>query len=440
MADWGAPQSDTGGDGWTSSVNQNDAGWNNSGSIGNVILDVARLINAANNSSDWKGNDTAVPSAQWTSDVANGKNSTFPTNDEFENGGTRGLNTDIGDGFNEFGASNADADNKCRNCGQEGVYAINLVIVPVAYLHASIAKRRVMRPRIARKTASLTETMFPIAHLVKPGQCLKLLVMNGIMTTFKQWLPHSSPEEFELTNSQALKILTKADRTLTYESLETQFRAKCFGYYLIAMEKDIPDTFTIVNLQGKLDCKYAVTISKSQKAQRTTQKERWPPSPEENLERLKNAGIPMDRGIPKCSNCNELGHRARACPQERIAREFIELKCANCDEMGHAARDCPKPRDWSRVKCNNCGEMGHTVKKCKQPIKEDAGGAGGLDPPAGAENTGSFGNFGQDNFNDPGGFAPASSNGWNNTASPAAEGWNNEPPAPVAAPVVSGGW
>ena len=37
---------------------------------------------------------------------------------------------------------------------------------------------------------------------------------------------------------------------------------------------------------------------------RAREREGWPASPAENLERLKDAGIPMDRGVPKCSNCD----------------------------------------------------------------------------------------------------------------------------------------
>ena len=30
----------------------------------------------------------------------------------------------------------------------------------------------------------------------------------------------------------------------------------------------------------------------------------WPATPEENRERLKDAGMPMERGIPKCMRCD----------------------------------------------------------------------------------------------------------------------------------------
>lgn len=48
------------------------------------------------------------------------------------------------------------------------------------------------------------------------------------------------------------------------------------------------------------------------------------------MERLKNAGLPMDRGVPKCSRCEEMGHMARQCPQEANVIERVEVKCANC--------------------------------------------------------------------------------------------------------------
>lgn len=68
-------------------------------------------------------------------------------------------------------------------------------------------------------------------------------------------------------------------------------------------EREIGDCHTVVNLQGKLNCKYVVGLYFSDKPQRINLKERWPATPEENLERLAEAGFPLDRQIPKCSNC-----------------------------------------------------------------------------------------------------------------------------------------
>ena len=89
---------------------------------------------------------------------------------------------------------------------------------------------------------------------------------------------------------------------MTYVDLEKEFRSRAYSVYLIAMEKDTESTQTIVNLQGKIGCKYAVFYFLSDKPQRPSMKERWPKSGEENLERLEDAGVPMDSGVVKCNN------------------------------------------------------------------------------------------------------------------------------------------
>lgn len=99
-----------------------------------------------------------------------------------------------------------------------------------------------------------------------------------------------------------MQVLVKAIPGLTYAELEKEFRERAYTIYLIAMEKEIESTQTIVNLQGKIDCKYAVFYFLSDKPQRPNMKERWPKSAEENLERLENAGVPMDSGVVKCNN------------------------------------------------------------------------------------------------------------------------------------------
>lgn len=114
-------------------------------------------------------------------------------------------------------------------------------------------------------------------------------------------------------------------------------------------------------------------------------KGRWPATPEENLERLDDAGIPLDRGVPKCTRCGEMGHSVRACEQERVEVERVEVKvshrsmpgphccvflmakqCVNCDEAGHRVRDCPIKRK-DKFACRNCGGAGHKAEDCDQP-------------------------------------------------------------------------
>jgi hypothetical protein len=119
---------------------------------------------------------------------------------------------------------------------------------------------------------------------------------------------HRSGVEQQLTASylQAVQVLAKAVPDLTYVKLENEMRSRGYSIYLIAMEKDIEPTQTLVNLQGKIGCKYAVFYFLSAKPQRSNLKKRWPQSSKENLERLENAGVPMDSGVVKCHNvrCN----------------------------------------------------------------------------------------------------------------------------------------
>lgn len=69
-------------------------------------------------------------------------------------------------------------------------------------------------------------------------------------------------------------------------------------------EKDITDTFTLMDLDGKTGRQYHIGYFFSAQAPRGSLKESWPENPEQNMERLQNAGFPVDSMIPKCSNCD----------------------------------------------------------------------------------------------------------------------------------------
>lgn len=138
----------------------------------------------------------------------------------------------------------------------------------------------------------------------------------------------------------------------------------------------------------------------SPKPRRANAAQGWPASPEENLERLKDAGLPMDRGVPKCGRCGgtyglhafssteananiEVGHTSRGCPEEPMENvDRVGVKCVNCDADGHRARDCPEPRK-DRFACRNCKcvtldlysdsstnltrQSGHSAAECTEP-------------------------------------------------------------------------
>ena len=63
------------------------------------------------------------------------------------------------------------------------------------------------------------------------------------------------------------------------------------------------DTYTLVNLQGVIDQKYTLGYFFSPKCMRKNLQDQWPSSVEENFERLKSTGVPMDRGVTRCNNC-----------------------------------------------------------------------------------------------------------------------------------------
>lgn len=99
----------------------------------------------------------------------------------------------------------------------------------------------------------------------------------------------------------------KANPDATYVTLEKAFRSQNLSIYLIALEKELTSTLTNMDFQGNLDKKYTIQWRWSAKSARPKEAEGWP-SPEENMERLGDAGEPVDRGIPRCTNCSQLGH------------------------------------------------------------------------------------------------------------------------------------
>ena len=140
---------------------------------------------------------------------------------------------------------------------------------------------------------------------------------------------------------EAVMKYIKATPDATYIDLEKAFRTQDLNLYIIALEKELTPTYTNMDLQGNLDRKYSVSWRKSDKHARPKEKDLWPETPEENLGRLLDAGEPVDRGIPKCNNCDQLGHISKSCPEEKQENaDRAVVKCFNCDEVGHRQRDC----------------------------------------------------------------------------------------------------
>lgn len=104
------------------------------------------------------------------------------------------------------------------------------------------------------------------------------------------------------------------------------------------------------------------------------------------MERLAQAGLPMDSMVPMCDNCRESGHTSKRCPQEKIEKPKAGINCVICGSDEHYARDCKEPRktgkecricsgdhmardcpDKEAQLCKNCDEEGHIAKECPHP-------------------------------------------------------------------------
>lgn len=167
----------------------------------------------------------------------------------------------------------------------------------------------------------------------------------------------------------ALQVLSKTCPDYTYPKLEREFRGRGFTIFLIAMEKDHGDTYTNVNLQGEIGKKYAVSYFTSATCHRPALVDKWPASPEENLKRLADAGVPMDRGVDKCNNCGKVGHSTRRCPDEKMAPVQPKVTCFLCGEEGHRVRDCTqsRKREGGRA-CKICESEEHLAKVIAFPL------------------------------------------------------------------------
>ncbi|KAI9055886.1 hypothetical protein LZ554_000824 [Drepanopeziza brunnea f. sp. 'monogermtubi'] len=171
-------------------------------------------------------------------------------------------------------------------------------------------------------------------------------------------------EVFEL--KEAVEMYVKTCPDLTYPQLEEAFRSLDVPVYLIAIEKELNPTYVNMDLQGNLGKTYSITWRWSPKPRAPKEHDAWPSSPEENRTRLEDAGEPVYCLMQKCSNCDELGHTQRNCPQDKMDKEHTVVKCYNCEETGHRVRDCPNPRP-DKFACRNCKQSGHSSKECTEP-------------------------------------------------------------------------
>ncbi|KAL7823208.1 hypothetical protein V8C26DRAFT_425318 [Trichoderma gracile] len=159
---------------------------------------------------------------------------------------------------------------------------------------------------------------------------------------------------------------------VTYRQIQERLMEENVKIWLICTERDLIDTFTNMDLQGKIDKKYSISVRFSDKPERPREVDAWPNGEGEILTRLDDAGMVVDRGVPKCYNCGELGHTSKGCTQDRVERETgkPKISCYNCGGEGHRVRDCPEPR-VDKFACKNCGKSGHRAQECEEPPNLD---------------------------------------------------------------------
>ncbi|SMR43876.1 unnamed protein product [Zymoseptoria tritici ST99CH_3D1] len=204
---------------------------------------------------------------------------------------------------------------------------------------------------------------------------------------------------------RAVFAYAKAFPELTLVDLEATFREADFNTYLIAKEQEVSDTHTIVNFQGKPDQKYVLSFQFSARPRRVKFSEGWPTTPEENIERLAEAGVVMDGFVQKCRNCEQIVESlstkktstmvltsdrviSPAAARRRSARWFLPSRAPTAMvrsppqwkatkgtiadsnvslESGHRARDCQAERKTAKSGCRNCGSDQHQAKECTAP-------------------------------------------------------------------------
>ncbi|PHH54275.1 DNA-binding protein HEXBP [Ceratocystis fimbriata CBS 114723] len=162
---------------------------------------------------------------------------------------------------------------------------------------------------------------------------------------------------------KAVKKYSKIFPEKTYVDIQNDIMEAKINLFFIALPSNLINTKTLMDLQGNLGREYRVNYRFSQKCLRRAEQDQWPATLEENLERLLNAGEPVDSFDSRCYQCGELGHVAKACPQGKRIVQTDEVTCSRCGETGHVPRDCLNA-PHERFGCSTCGDRGHISLIC----------------------------------------------------------------------------
>ncbi|KAK5112715.1 hypothetical protein LTR62_003813 [Meristemomyces frigidus] len=281
-------------------------------------------------------------------------------------------------GISEANISQHANDGACFRCGEQGHSkadcsnpAIEREFTGTCNACGAVGHRRAECPAAGPQLCRICKTEGHQQSECSVNRMIAAYNDMGIedLSADDAWLKlQVADEEKDVTDIKAYMLsYAKAYPQITFEELEATFRDKNMHTYLIARKQEVASNHTIVNLQGVGDQEFVVSVQFTNKPRRAKFAEGWPESPEDNLHRLSKAGLPMDRYEQKCHNCNELGHTARSCSEEKNERQALGNECAVCNGSGHRARDCRAPRKTGKKSCRNCGSEEHIAKDCPEP-------------------------------------------------------------------------
>ncbi|KAF4880581.1 DNA-binding protein HEXBP [Colletotrichum siamense] len=260
-------------------------------------------------------------------------------------------------------------DGECKGCGQQGHMRRDCPDAPPMACR-SCGEEGHIRKDCPNKPPEVCRNCHEEGHLVVNCENPRKIDLSKIedVDADVAWnqIIEAADERDGVEAKEAIQKYLKHFPEMTYVILEEAFRGQEMGIYLIATERALAPTHTNMDLQGNLGKKFTVQYRFSSQPDRAREKAGWPASAEENMARLADAGEPVSRLMQKCNNCDELGHTAKACPQDPNEKVRVTITCYNCGEEGHRVRDCPTPR-VDKFACKNCGQSGHKVSECTEP-------------------------------------------------------------------------
>jgi hypothetical protein len=161
---------------------------------------------------------------------------------------------------------------------------------------------------------------------------------------------------------EALQEYVKANQIqgvkATYKEIQEACIGQAINFWMIATERELLPVFTNMDLQGNLGKKYSVSYRFSKDPRKPIERDGWPASMDELLNRLEDAGDIVDRRLPRCIRCGEMGHTTKTCTEEKVERPGPN-PCPNCGAEGHRLRACPEPI-VDKFACRNCGYVNIT--------------------------------------------------------------------------------